>query len=86
MTITNLVTPKVGAKHELSFNEPASGLSKRIEVARSFYRMFRNFSGVVHDKEEPNIGKSLFTHNNGQSSNSFYDQGQILQNFFFCPI
>jgi len=36
----------------------------------------KNFASkwVVHDKEEPNIGKSLFTHNNGQSSNSFYDQ------------
>lgn len=32
------------------------------------------FSGVVHDKETPGIGKSLFTHNNGQSSNTFFDQ------------
>ena len=29
---------------------------------------------VVHDKEEEGIGKSLFTHNNGQSSNTFFDQ------------
>lgn len=29
---------------------------------------------VVHDKETEGIGKSLFTHNNGQSSNTFYDQ------------
>ena len=29
---------------------------------------------VVHDKEEDGIGKSLFTHNNGQSSNTFFDQ------------
>jgi hypothetical protein len=28
---------------------------------------------VVHDKEEVGVGKSLFTHNNGQSSNTFYD-------------
>ncbi len=32
------------------------------------------YLGVVHDKEEEGIGKSLFTHNNGQSSNTFYDQ------------
>merc|ERR1711860_303241 len=29
---------------------------------------------VLHDKETDDIGKSLFTHNTGQSSNSFYDQ------------
>ena len=29
---------------------------------------------VVHDKETEGIGKSLFTHNNGQSSNTYYDQ------------
>jgi len=29
---------------------------------------------IVHDKEEEGIGKSLFTHNNGQSSNSYYDE------------
>ena len=27
----------------------------------------------MHDKEEEGIGKSLFTHANGQSSNTFYD-------------
>lgn len=29
---------------------------------------------VVHDKEEELKGKSLFTHNNGQSSNTYFDQ------------
>lgn len=28
---------------------------------------------MVHDKETEGIGKSLFTHNNGMSSNSYYD-------------
>ena len=39
-------------------------------------RTHRDFAmkWVVHDKEEEGIGKSLFTHNNGQSSNTFYDQ------------
>lgn len=38
--------------------------------------IYKNFGQkwVLHDKEEPGIGKSLFTHNNGQSSNSFFDQ------------
>ena len=30
--------------------------------------------GVLHDKEEEGIGKSLFTHANGQSSNTYYDE------------
>ena len=30
-------------------------------------------TGILHDKEEEGIGKSLFTHANGQSSNTFYD-------------
>ena len=29
--------------------------------------------GIVHDKEEPGRGHSLFTHNQGLSSNSYYD-------------
>ena len=29
---------------------------------------------VLHDKEEPGIGRSLFTHSNGQSSNTYFDQ------------
>lgn len=29
---------------------------------------------VVHDKETEGIGKSLFTHSNGMSSNSYYDK------------
>ncbi len=28
---------------------------------------------MVHDKEMPGVGKSLFTHSNGQSSNTYYD-------------
>ena len=32
------------------------------------------YAGVVHDKETENIGKSLFTHPNGQSSNSYYEE------------
>lgn len=31
-------------------------------------------TGVLHDKETPGIGHSLFTHNNGQSSNSYFDE------------
>ena len=43
----------------------------RFQHSASFYL---RLSGVLHDKEEVGIGKSLFTHNNGQSSNSFFDQ------------
>ena len=31
-------------------------------------------TGVLHDKETENIGRSLFTHSNGQSSNTFFDK------------
>ena len=30
---------------------------------------------VVHDKYEEGIGKSLFTHANGQSSNTYFELG-----------
>ena len=29
---------------------------------------------VVHDKETENIGHSLFTHSNGQSSNTYFEE------------
>ena len=29
---------------------------------------------ILHDKETEGIGKSLFSHANGQSSNTFYDK------------
>ena len=29
---------------------------------------------VVHDKESENIGHSLFTHSNGQSSNTYFEE------------
>ena len=38
-----------------------------------FLKLFLS-SGVVHDKETDGIGKSLFTHSNGMSSNSYYDK------------
>ncbi len=38
------------------------------------YKCLLLFLGVVHDKETDGKTKSLFTHNNGMSSNSYYDQ------------
>ena len=32
------------------------------------------FSGLLHDKYTEGIGNSLFTHSNGMSSNSYYDE------------
>ena len=42
-------------------------------------------SGVLHDKETENIGRSLFTHSNGQSSNTFFDK-DWLPEFDFKPL
>jgi hypothetical protein len=33
LIITNFVTPKVGAKHELLFNEPASGVMNKLDLS-----------------------------------------------------
>jgi hypothetical protein len=42
----NLVTPKVGAKHELLFNKPASGLTLWYYLSQSF-RCSKNRGGFV---------------------------------------
>ena len=44
-----------------------------------------DLSGVLHDKETENIGRSLFTHSNGQSSNTFFDK-DWLPEFDFKPL
>ncbi len=53
LAIVNLVTPKVGAKHELLFNKPASGEVRSLSVVRSCM-----ISIVLN-----NFGASLFYRN-----------------------
>ena len=58
------------------------------EVCHALHRPWRNprkgrdqilpsgnlVSGLLHDKYTEGIGNSLFTHSNGMSSNSYYDE------------
>ena len=50
-------------RFEIQFND-------QLRILKYLYHIY---TGILHDKEEEGIGKSLFTHANGQSSNTFYD-------------
>ena len=72
-TQTAMVDTNIRSTHEWAMKcEKFFCTTMSVELLVTKFCLFT--TGVLHDKETENIGRSLFTHSNGQSSNTFFDK------------